>query len=153
MRIKRALLISWACIEALLICLYLRGVVLLETPNPEPDLGYYASLISYVSNIASIIRTICLIAVVDFLFYVGRKTYNRSMFAIALTMFVFAVLLLTEIPSLVSFKLPSFFQVIEKDVYTGMAYFYLWTALTTLTLVGLAIAYVAVKFKYLKKLK
>ena len=151
MILKRILLIILAAVKA---CILLVGVYYLTKLvklTPEPTVTFYIDVISYVNSIADPIRAICLLAVVDFVFCMGRKSYSKSMFGLAITMFVLAIILSFEGVILVVFHIPSFFQVVIVDQYTAMAYFYLFTFLKTAPFVGLAVAYIVTKHNYLKK--
>ena len=150
MRLKRVVLITLAAIRALLMIITIGYLVQLARLTPEHEFSYYSQIISYVGSIAGSIRAICLLAVVDFVFCLGRRNYDKNMFAIAITMFAFAIILMFEGVATVAFRIPSFIHVILVDQYTGMAYFYLWTVLTTAPFSGLTIAYIVVKAKYLK---
>ena len=151
MILKRVLLITLAGIETLLLVLLIGTFATALKLENSADIGFYAQIISYVSNIEGIVRDICLLAVVDFVFCLGQKSYSKSMLGIAIAMFAFKVALMFELFILLGLNVPSFLQVITIDPYTGIAYFYLWTALTTLPFVGLAVAYIVTKHNYLKK--
>lgn len=151
MKLKRVLIIVMAGIETLLLALIIRSFAIALRLEYSADVGFYAQIISYVSNIEGIVRDICLLAVVDFVFCLGQKGYSKCMLGIAIAMFAFKVALMFEAFILLGLNVPSFMQVIIKDQYTGIAYFYLWTALTTLPFVGLAVAYIVTKHKYLKQ--
>ena len=152
MKLKRVLLITLAAIRVLLMFVTLRIVIVELGSMDTRDLSFYSILMNYVSSFAGSIKSICLLAVVDFVFCIGRKSYSKSMFAISITMFAFAILLLFEGYILVAFKMPTFFDAIIVDQYAGFAYFLLWTALKTLPFVGLTIAYIVSKWKFLKTL-
>ena len=152
MRLKRVLLITLAGIKAFLLLLNIRLFAAAITSMPTHDAGFYALVISYVDGLAGTIRSLCLLAVVDFVFCLGRKSYDKNMFGIIITMFAFAVFLPFERYILVAFNIPTFFDATIVDPYTGIAYFYLWTALTTLPFIGLAVAYVVTKWKFIKTL-
>ena len=151
MILKRILLIIWAAVRFLILMVGVYCLAKTVRLTPEPNIGFYAEVINYVNSISESIRAICLLAVVDFVFCIGRKSYGKSTFALAITMFVLAIVLSFEGVMLVVFHIPSFFQVIVVDQYTTMAYFYLLTVLKTLPFVGLAVAYVVTKHNYLKK--
>ena len=152
MRLKRVLLITVAGIKAFLLLLNIRIFATTISTMPTHEAAFYSLVISYVDGLASTIRSICLLAVVDFVFCLGRKSYDKNMFGIIITMFAFAIFLPFERYVLVAFNIPTFFDAIIVDPYTGIAYFYLWTALTTLPFIGLTIAYIVTKWKYLKTL-
>lgn len=151
MKLKRALLLTWAGVQAILMCVaiyWLRQAVNID--RFEFATTYYLNVASYVSNVSAYIKNICILAVVDFLFCVGSKNYSKSMLAIAITMVALSTMLL-----LVSTRVgtSTFIRVIYEDLSMGIAYCYLWLALTTLPYVALALVYILVKAKFLKSSK
>ena len=149
MILKRVLLIVTAGVLHLLMCLYVYFLVRFVKMDYENYVGDMVVIMSYVSNITFYLREICLLAVVDFLFCVGQKRYNKGMFGISIALFAVAVTVLfanSPLSGLNTF----FFNKPYETSSTTMSLFYLWTALSTLPFVGLAVAYIVVKAKYLK---
>ena len=149
MKIKRVFLIVIAGVLACMMSVYILGLIHYIKTSPMKDYWtepYYVSVMSYVSNITFNLRAICLLAVADFLFCVGQKRYNKSMLGISVASLALALVIF-----LMSFWGTSFFfNVVRFDDYTVMGYFFLWTTLSTLPFVGLMVAYIVVKVKYLK---
>ena len=151
MKLKRVLLIIIAGIKTLLILYIIGRLAMMARATHLHSDSYYLEMMSYVDGIVGDVRDICLLALVDFFFCIGQKSYGKSMLGIAIAMFVFPITLTLAQFVLLAYNLPTFFDVILIDVYTGMAYYYLWTVLKTLPFVGLAVAYIVSKHNYLKK--
>ena len=145
-------LIVTAGVLYVLMCVYVYDLVRFIKINSNNDVGDMAAVMSYVSNIAVYIREICLLAVVDFLFCVGQKRYNKNMLAISVASFALAIILYI-MSSAISGLFTLFFNKLNIAPSTTMSYFYLWTVLSTLPFVGLTVSYIVVKAKYLKTVK
>ena len=154
MKLKRVFLIVTAGVLFVLMCVFIYGLVNFIMLSQQMDYGFgtvsfYASVFSYFSNITVYLRRICLLALVDFLFCVGQKRYNKSMLGISVAAFALAILMLF-LNSSISGLYTLFFNKLDVDVNTTVGYFCFWTALSTLPFVGLTVSYVVVKSKFLK---
>ena len=151
MKIKRVFLIVLAGIFTFWMCVNLYELVdwINEGFKGFDSVGHYQILMSYTRTVASYLRSICFLAVVDFLFCVGQKRYSKSMLGICVAMFALDVMVIFVNSGL--FGLTAYIhRITYEDPYTATGYFYLWTAHLTLPFVGLTIAYIVTKAKYLK---
>lgn len=149
MRLKRALLIVMACVETLLLCIAVCVFdhVMKYSLDPTYPVTYYIDIISYVGSMVSFLIPIFALAVVDFFFCMGQKKYNKSMLGIAIAIIAFWIAKTVLSLPFVGLGTSFFFRIIMSDPYTGFAYY---EVLMTAPFLGLAIAYIAVKAKYLK---
>lgn len=151
MKIKRIFLIILAAMRSLYIGICVYYIMQLKEYGLSlgyDSLFYYTQVMSYIESIASNIRSIFILAVVDFLFCVGQKNYNKSMLGISVALF--ALEIIYRISSLFGVNYSFFYRVLEREVYTVFVYYIFWIAHITLPFVGLAVAYIVVKARYLK---
>ena len=145
---KRVLLGVTVGIYALLVCMaiyYLWRFVMLWK-NEMHTISDYVVIMSYTSNLTNAVCAICHLAIWDFVFYLGRKRYNAGMLGIVFALFAFSVV--GNLTS--SFVMSLFDRIMTRDIYTGFAYFLIYRAYVVTANVALAIAYLAVKCRYLK---
>ena len=154
MRVKRAFILI--CAGAFLAYALLCFVYIIDDIiyNGRGSIDYFAYLFTaWFSTLLSMICAISALAVVDFLFCYAQKKFNNSMFAIAVALLV-----------LVAFRLP--YALFPDDMFaTLLAYNtsslhdnYINRLIISFTaemafvsaFIGLAVAYVVVKWKYLK---
>lgn len=153
MKTKRIILITLGVVGVALLCylayrlnyMWDRGMSELA----KWDIGY-SLWDTYIANItitmAIVLCATCGLAVLDCIFCLEEKKYNKSMLGIAITMMVLFVVFVT--PSLVyNIKLISG-TIIEMDPYDNFLFFVL-EIFITMPFVGLAIAYWAVKLKFI----
>ena len=144
--IKRALLIVLAAVKTLLLCVsiyYFRRFLIWER-NELHTIGYYINIVAYVANIATAICAICRLAVVDFIFCLGQKRYNKSMLGIAIALFALSVGMTVVSPLVTRY----FEDVIVAGSTSALTAFYWWVALSSLPYLGLAISYIVVKSQF-----
>lgn len=152
MKLKRVLLIVLAGVQALLFCIVVCvfNHVLKSSMDPTHPVTYYIDIIAYVNSMTGFLTTIFSLAVVDFVFCIGEKRYNRSMLGIVITIIAFGITKTVLSLSFVGLGTAFFYRIVMSDPYTGFAYYLAWIVLTSAPYLGLAIAYIVVKARYLK---
>ena len=152
MKLKRVLLIVMASVEFLFLCVSF-GVfryMLYNYMDPTYEVPYYAEMMSYVNSMAHFFCAIFQLAMVDFVFCLGQKKYDKNMLGISIAMFAFTIVVkFISLPYL-GLGVAFFTKIIMVDPSTGIGYYFLDVALTSLPFVGLAVASMVVKAKYLK---
>lgn len=151
MRQKRVLLITIAGVEIIILCIL--SVMLSRMVQKEQPSLYFSNHIPEIANhvnvMANVLYSIFLLAVVDFFFCIGQKRYNKSMFGVAIAMISFALLI--ALLSLIYCWLDnttSLFQYVTT--VNELVLLLAWVGVIILTYLGLTIAYIAVKARYLK---
>lgn len=148
MRLKKVFFSLLAGIEVLLLLLTVISMILAPIwEMKDSDYSKYFILVDYVSRITDIISSICFITIIDFILCIQSKKYNTSMFGIAITELVFVVfrglsVLFSSYPN------PFFYSGWPDEVLYCRALLY--NVLFCLPFVGLAIAYLFVKKKFVK---
>lgn len=151
MKLKRVLLITMAVVETLLLCISAYVIYrALERLDPTYPVGYYISLIGYINGMANAPRAIFLLAVVDFVFCLGQKRYNKSMLGIAIALFSFSIIMSVLSSTYLGLGVAFFQEAVRVDPHKAFANYLLWLGLTTAPYPGLAVAYIVVKALYLK---
>lgn len=142
MKIRRQVIIALACVGIGLLC-YL-GICLkynlkiLESADMRLKMTYEARMANLMSVVFS---TTCQLAVIDFLFCAEEKKYSKSMFAIAITLFVLYV-------AFVAVSVVLCTQIYFDAVNFLFWNFFVWIALASAPFVGLTVAYVIAKAKF-----
>lgn len=150
MKIKRIILITWAIMGVALLCYTACRLGYLSHLGRPWELinfrQFYLMIDSIINSIAIILCFICGLAVVDFIFCLGENKYNKSMLGIAITMFVLSVIFVVS--SMILGVTIISMGLAGLNFYSTLS-LYLWTIFTAAPFVGLAIAYVAVKRKFI----
>lgn len=152
MKLKRVLISVMAGAEALLLIIGVAAMARYAIESsylPTKEISYYFDMMSYANHIIEPLRAICLLVLVDFVFCIATKSFNKSMFGIAIAEFALTVVMLFMASPFVGLNSIRFYYPMV-DLLKGNLSFYLWRALSILPFVGLSTAYVVVKIKFVK---
>ena len=158
--VKRIILIVLAGILAALAILYL--CVAIHTYYDDLTDSYgkfslegwyvtegYTAVFALTHVVGMLFCAICALAVVDLLICIGQKKYSMSMFGIGVALFV---LILCRIPLSLGVAQVAGSMLEPRYAETWLQYNVITQVLFFAVFLGLAVAYVCLKYKYLKRL-
>lgn len=153
MRIKRIVMWTYVALSTIILC-YLICCLILKSKYDNWNWTKYDKYLAremymtFLGILVSIVlSTVCQLAVIDFVVCYEGKKYSKSMFGIAITLLMlFAVFIFTSVIFAVEI-IPK-----AKDYYSWDYFgYFIWLVLCTTPIVGLAIAYGAVKWKFVRE--